>query len=96
MNSRNSGPEFILQLPLDFTHLDPSCDPPEAYKQAFELFGEIWGRLRAFRAGRANDDILQQLMQHLENQTLAAGVVLSVQIERLAGDGSENERADSK
>ena len=93
MHKSNSGPEFILQLPLDFTHLDPSCDPPEAYREAFELFGEIWGRLRAFRAARANDDILRQLMQHLENQTLSAGLVLSVQIERLAG--IENERPAS-
>jgi hypothetical protein len=93
MHKSNSGPEFILQLPLDFTHLDPSCDPPEAYREAFELFGEIWGGLRAFRAARANDDILRQLMQHLENQTLAAGVILSVQIERLAG--IENERPAS-
>ena len=38
-----------MKLPFDFVHLDPSCDPPEAYREMFELLVEFWDRLGSLR-----------------------------------------------
>ena len=73
-----------MELPFDFAHLDPSCDPPELYQAALELLAEIWGRLGAFRLVCAEDPFLTALTAHLERQFVAPGVVLAVQSESLA------------
>jgi hypothetical protein len=69
---------------FEFAHLDPSCDPPERYRAAFDLFCEIWNRLRLFRSSHLEDQFLVELLTHLENQLLAAGLVLAIKIEIVA------------
>ena len=64
-------------------HLDPSSDPPESYQEAFELFGELWAKLRAFQSSGAQDHVLLTLTRHLEQQLVAAGLVLAVQADLL-------------
>ena len=73
-----------MELPFDFAHLDPSCDPPGHYLAAFEMLGDIWGQLRAFRSVCPQDEFLTSLTAHLENQFVAAGLVLTIQVELLA------------
>jgi hypothetical protein len=45
---------------------------------AFELFCGIWGKLRAFRLGCEADELLLALVRDLENQVVAAGLLLSM------------------
>jgi len=73
-----------MELPFDFVHLDPSCDPPEHYLAAFEMLEKIWGQLRAFRSACPQDQFLAGLTAYLENQLVAAGLVLTIQAELLA------------
>ncbi|WP_065756411.1 hypothetical protein [Bradyrhizobium paxllaeri] len=73
-----------MQPPFDFVHLDPSRDPPERYQTAFELFSELWQKLRAFRSSCGQDDVLIGLAGHLEQQMVIAGLVLAVQLDLLA------------
>ena len=70
--------------PLDFVHLDPSCDPPEQYLAALELLADLWGQLRAFRSGCPQDTFLVTLTTNLENQLVAAGLILRTQVEILS------------
>jgi hypothetical protein len=70
-----------MASPFDFAHLDPSRDPPELYRDAFDLFCELWDRLRTVRASCREDAFLSALFLHLENQLVAAGLVLSIKIE---------------
>ena len=72
-----------MKLSFDFTRLDP-CDPPEQYLAAFEMLVDIWGQLRAFRSVCPQDELLTSLTAHLENQFVAAGLVLTIQVELLA------------
>lgn len=67
-----------MQPPFDFAHLDPSCDPPEPYRAAFELFGELWDKLRVSRSSWAQDHVLLTLTDHLEHQMVVAGLVLAI------------------
>ena len=73
-----------MELPFDFVHLDPSCDPPEHYLAAFEMLEDIWGQLRAFRSACPQDEFLNDLSAHLENQFVAAGLILAIRVELLA------------
>jgi len=73
-----------MEPPFDFPHLDPSCDPPEPYLAAFEMLGDIWGELRAFRSSCPQDEFLKDLTAYLENQVVAAGLVLTIQVELLS------------
>jgi len=66
---------------FEFAHLDPSCDPPERYRAAFDLFCEIWNRLRLFRSSHLEDQFLAELLAQLENQLVAAGLILAIKIE---------------
>jgi hypothetical protein len=66
--------------PFDFAHLDPSLDPPELDIAAFDLLCELWDRLRTFRSSCPQDKFLSLLLVHLENQVVAAGLVLSFEI----------------
>ena len=70
--------------PLDFVHLDPSCDPPEPYLAALELLADLWGQLRAFRSGCPQDGFLVALTSRLENQLIAAGLILQVKVDLLS------------
>jgi hypothetical protein len=70
-----------MACPFDFAHLDPSRDPPELYRDAFDLLCELWDRLRTFRASCREDAFLSPLILHLEDRLVAAGLVLSVKIE---------------
>jgi|tagenome__1003787_1003787.scaffolds.fasta_scaffold20976337_4 hypothetical protein len=70
-----------MKQPFDFAHLDPSRDPPENYRLAYELFCEIWSRLRLFRSSHLADEFLAELLANLENQVLAAGLLLAIKIE---------------
>jgi hypothetical protein len=69
---------------FDFAHLDPSCDPPEQYRAAFEVLADMWCQLRAFRSACPQDEFLTDLTAHLENQLVAAGLVLTIQVELLS------------
>jgi hypothetical protein len=69
-----------MESPFDFAHLDPSCDPPEHYLAAFEMLADIWGQLSAFRSACPQDQFLMGLTTYLENQLVAAGLVLTIQI----------------
>ena len=73
-----------MKLPFDFVHLDPACDPPEHYLAAFEMLGDIWGQLRAFRSACPQDEFLRDLTAHLEDRLVAAGLVLVIQVELLS------------
>jgi hypothetical protein len=70
---------------FDFAHLDPSQDPPELYRDAFDLLCELWDRLRTFRASCREDAFLSPLILHLEERLVAGGLVLSLKIEVDAG-----------
>jgi hypothetical protein len=70
-----------METPFDFAYLDPSCDPPEHYFAAFEMLGEVWGRLSAFRSACPQDPFLMGLTAYLENQFVAAAFVLTIQAE---------------
>ena len=69
---------------LDFVHLDPSCDPPEQYLAALELLADLWGQLRAFRSCCPQDAFLVALTSRLENQLVAAGLLLTIQVDLLS------------
>ena len=69
-----------MEQPFEFAHLDPSRDPPEHYRAAFDLFCEFWSRLRLFRSLHLADDFLAEVLAHLENQLLAAGLLLAIKI----------------
>ena len=73
-----------MEQPFDFAHLDPSCDPPAAYLAAFEMLGDIWDQLRTFRSACPQDPFLMGLTAHLENQFVAAGLVLTIQVDLLS------------
>ena len=73
-----------MVLFFEFVHLDPSCDPPEHYLAAFEMLRGFWGQLRAFRSACPQDEFLSELTTHLENQFVAAGLVLTIKIELLS------------
>ena len=70
-----------MEQPFEFAHLDPSRDPPEHYRAAFDLFCEFWSRLRLFRSSHLADEFLAELEAYLELQLLAAGLVLAIKIE---------------
>ena len=70
--------------PLDFVHLDQSCDPPEQYQAALELLADLWGQLRVFRSECPQDAFLVALTANLENQLVAAGLILQVQVDLLS------------
>ena len=70
-----------MALPFDFAYLDPSRDPPEPYRDAFDLLCELWDQLHVFRASYREDAFLSALFLHLENQLVAAGLVLWIKIE---------------
>lgn len=70
-----------MQSSFDFIHLDPSRDPPESYRVAFELFGEIWTMLRTFQADFASDLVLVTVIEHLEQQMVVVGLVLALQVD---------------
>ena len=72
-----------MELPFDFVHLDPSCDPPEDYLLAFEVLGDIWDQLQVLKSACPQDQFLMDLTVYLENQLAAAGLVLTIQIELL-------------
>ena len=72
-----------MEPPFDFVHLDPSCDPPEHYLAAFEVFGDIWDQLQVLRSACLQDPFLTGLTVYLESQLVAAGLVLTIQIELL-------------
>src|SRR5205085_8208134 len=94
--ARASGDRTMEGLEMkqlfEFAHLDPSCDPPERYRAAFDLFCEIWNRLRLFRSSHLADEFLVELLTHLENQLLAAGLILAVKIEATANTNFVNAR----
>ena len=73
-----------MDLFFEFVHLDPSCDPPEHYLAAFEMLGDIWGQLHAFRSACPQEEFLSELITRLENQLAAAGLVLTIKIEILS------------
>jgi hypothetical protein len=73
-----------MELFFEFVHLDPASDPPEHYLAAFEMLGDIWGQLHAFRSACPQDEFLSQLITHLENQLVATGLVLTIKIETLS------------
>ena len=73
-----------MDLFFEFVHLDPSCDPPEHYLSAFEMLGDIFGQLHGFRSASPQDEFLSELITHLENQLVAAGLVLTIRIELLS------------
>ena len=73
-----------MEPPFDFAHLDPSCDPPEPYVTAFEVLMNNWCQLHAFRSAIPQDALLTDLIIYLENQLVAAGLVLTIQVERLS------------
>lgn len=72
-----------MQPPFDFVHLDPSQDPPESYQAAFELFGELWAKLRSFQSSCAQDRDLLTLIRHLEHHLVIAGLVLTIKVDML-------------
>ena len=71
-----------MQPPFDSPHLARCCDPPELYSAAFELLCGLWGKLRAFRLRCEADELLLALFRQLENQVVAAGLLLSIEAER--------------
>ena len=73
-----------MELPFEFVHLDPSCDPPEQYLAAFEVLANIWCQLSIFQSACPQDAFLSDPTAHLENQLVAAGLVLAIQVERLS------------
>ena len=73
-----------MEQPFNFAHLDPSCDPPEHYVAAFEVLMNSCCSLRAFRLACPQDAFLTDLVVYLENRLVAAGLVLTIQVERLA------------
>ena len=70
-----------MASPFDFTHLDPSLDPPELYCAAFDLLGDLWGQLGRFRSTCLQDEFLTVLTGDLQRRVVAAGLVLAVKIE---------------
>jgi hypothetical protein len=72
-----------MQPPFDFVHLDPSRDPPEVYGVALDLLCEFWTRLRTFRSSCHGDEFLVQSISCVENQVIAAGVLLVIKVELL-------------
>jgi hypothetical protein len=70
-----------MRHPFDFPHLDPSQDPPEAYGSAFDLLCELWTRLRTFQSSYREEEFLVQLTSCLENQVVAAAVLLAIKID---------------
>jgi hypothetical protein len=74
----------LMQPLFDFVHLDPSRDPPEVYGAAFDLLCELWARLRAFRSSCHEEEFLVQLISCVENQVIAAGVLLVIKVELLS------------
>lgn len=72
-----------MQPPFDFVHVDPSRDPPESYQAAFELFGELWAKLRSFQSSCAQDHALLTLIRHLEHELVVVGLVLAIQVDLL-------------
>ena len=73
-----------MQPPFDFVHLDPSRDAPEVYGAALDLLCEFWDRLRTFRSSCHEDEFLVQLTSCVENQVIAAGVLLVIKVELLS------------
>ncbi|WP_409187996.1 hypothetical protein [Bradyrhizobium sp. RDM4] len=72
-----------MPSPFDSVHLDPSLDPPEPYRAVFELFSELWAKLRGLEPSCAQDPVLLVLIRHLEHQLVAAGLVLTMQLDVL-------------
>ena len=73
-----------MQPLFDFVHLDPSRDPPEVYGAALDLLCEFWARLRTFRSSCHEEEFLVQLTSCVENQVIAAGVLLVIKVELLS------------
>jgi hypothetical protein len=74
-----------MRQPFDFPHLDPSQDLPELYGSAFDLLCECWTRLRTFQSSCLEEEFLVQLISCLENQVMAAGVLLAIKVDLLSG-----------
>ena len=51
---------------------------------AFEVLANIWCQLSIFQSACPQDAFLSDLTAHLENQLVAAGLVLAIQVERLS------------
>jgi hypothetical protein len=60
--------------------LDPACDPPAQYRDLFDLLGELWVRVHAFRTANKGDRLLGELVAHLQNQLVSAALVLSIKV----------------
>jgi hypothetical protein len=74
-----------MRQPFDFPHLDPSQDLSELYGSAFDLLCDLWARLRAFQSSCLEEEFLVQLISCLENQVMAAGVLLAIKVDLLSG-----------
>ena len=74
-----------MQLPFDVAPVDPSSARPERYLAAFELLEDIWSQLRDFRPVCGQDEFLTELIDHLESQFVAAGLVLTIKVELVSG-----------
>ena len=57
-------------------HLDPADDPPELHQATFDLFCELWGRLRAFREPCRDDKTLLALIDHAQRELIVVAMVL--------------------
>ena len=73
-----------MRPPFDFPHLDPSQDLPELYGSAFDLLCELWARLRTFQSSCLEEKFLVQLTSCLENQVMAAGVLLTIKVDLIS------------
>ena len=73
-----------MQPSFDFGHLDTSRDPPEVYGAALDLLCEFWARLRTFRSSCHEEEFLIQLTSGVENQVIAAALLLVIKVELLS------------
>ena len=57
-------------------HLDPADDPPELHRASFDLFCELWGRLRDFREPCRDDRMLLALIDHVQKELIVVAMIL--------------------
>jgi hypothetical protein len=57
-------------------HLDPADDPPELHQAVFNLFCELWGRLREVREPCGDDRLLLALIDHVQRELIVVAMVL--------------------
>src|SRR6476469_4173743 len=79
--STHQGFDQSRRIQTPYSHLDPSCDPPEHYLAAFDLCCELWGELCGFRSSYRQDPFLMALVSHLESQLVGAAVILRTKLE---------------